>query len=195
MFTLMTVLTVVFFAALSGTASAADGDPSPFVRPPGWTGPTAGTVITLPDNTRATLPKDWPDMTISDLEAIGLRPGMTSSWGPRVVDRYFPSSGLQPYNAYGCDGWVCIQVISPSNDGLTVSNWYTSADNPGGYVCTYSAYWDSLTHIFDTGTSVCGWSPGQFRGSLTYPVRHPYNWTACNTWVHISGKPCESITP
>lgn len=142
-----------------------------------------------------TLPKNWDDMTIADLAAIGLRPNMHSNGQRGVIDTYIKGTSVQPNNAYGCDGSVCIQVISPSNDGLTVSNWYTSADNPGGYVCTYSAYWDSLTHVFDTGTEVCGNAPGQFRGSLSYPIRHPYNWTACNTWVGISGKPCESITP
>lgn len=130
-------------------------------------------------------------MSLAELAAIGLHPSMGSH---RAVDKYAPGPVVTPMNAYGCDGWVCIQVVSPTNDGRTVINWYTSADNPGGYVCTYSAYWDSETHVFDTGTEVCGQAPGQFRGSLTYAVGHPYDWRACNTWAGIYGKPCESIT-
>lgn len=185
-------------AGVSNAATSGSGSQAPLAgnfTAATWSSPKAGTVLTLPDNSRVTLPKDWDQMTISNLAAIGLRPDMNGTGQPASIDKYVKGTFATPMNAYGCDGWVCIHVISPSNDGLTVSNWYTSADNPGGYVCTFSAYWDSLTHVFDTGTQVCGQSPGQFRGSLTYPVRHPYNWTACNTWVGIVGKPCESITP
>ena len=35
----------------------------------------AGAVITLPDSSSVVLPKDWADMSIEDLAAIGIVPG------------------------------------------------------------------------------------------------------------------------
>lgn len=150
-------------------------------------GPQKGTVIELPNGVMARMPKDWGQMSVSDLAKIGLHPDMHPSGKPGAVDSYVPT-GAQPANAQGCSEYVCIAVTSPSNDGRLVNNWFTSGTNTSGYRCSYSAYWDSETHVLDTGTTVCGRAPGEFRGYLSYPVRLSYNWRACNTWVTITGQ-------
>lgn len=185
LFAVLTV-SVLSIGAMSAQAGTSSG---PGARPAAaWAGPSAGDVIKRPDGVAVTLPMDWAKMTAADLAGIGIVPGM----GPnKAVSSYQPTSGVRPASAYGCDGWVCIQLIG---NGRLISNWYTSADNPGGYRCTFSAYWDSKTHVYDTGTSVCGWAPGQFRGYLSHPVLYTRDEWACNTWVGIVGKPCEWVS-
>lgn len=119
LFAVLTV-SVLSIGAMSAQAGTSSG---PGARPAAaWAGPSAGDVIKRPDGVAVTLPMDWAKMTVADLAGIGIVPGM----GPnKAVSSYQPTSGVRPASAYGCDGWVCIQLIG---NGRLISNWYTSAD-------------------------------------------------------------------
>lgn len=186
----LTIPTIIFAMALTllGTSSAVALKVAPSTKFAivSWIAPVAGTEITRPDGVVVTLPKDWSSMSISDLATIGIHPNM----GPdRTTSTFQARNKIQPYSSNGCSGWVCINIIG---SGLLISGWSTKADYSGPYMCTYSAYWNSLTTVLDTGTVVCG-SYGTFYGTLSYPVVYKSFGWACNTWVNIVGKPCEQI--
>ncbi len=153
----------------------------------------AGTVIKLPNGGHATLPKTWSQMSIADLAKVGITPGMGSG---KTTTQLVPSASVQthpgavPANADGWNGYVEINV---TGKGRLISNWYTRAENVHGEICTFSVYWAPTgADVLDTGKEVCGGS-GYFVGYLTYPVEFSSNYHACNTWVGVSGKPCEYI--
>lgn len=145
-----------------------------------------GSIIRIPNGKLVTLRKNWSQMSISNLAAIGIRPAESGA-----IDVYVPpKAGVRPDSAEGCSGLVCIVV---SGSGRTIASWSTLA-YPTASVCTFAVYWEPTgADILDTGNEVCGGPGGQFVGYLTYPVSHTYNYHACNTWVELAGKPCEYI--
>jgi hypothetical protein len=153
----------------------------------------AGSIIRNPEGKLVRLPTEWSKMSISGLAKIGIRPSMSASSTGKAVDSYAPPSGhsIRPQTAERSSGLVSIGVVG---SGRIVTSWYTSS-YPIDYVCTFSVYWaPSSGSILDSGTEVCGGPGGTFYGYLTYPVEYSHNWTACNTWVNLSGKPCINVT-
>lgn len=90
-----------------------------------------------------------------------------------------------PRNASGCNGEVCIEV---TGSGLHVSTWSTFAYT-NGYQCSYGAFWED-GDLAGTGPQECNdgivWnSTGDLDFGGTTQI--------CNTWVGISGRPCETV--
>jgi hypothetical protein len=129
---------------------------------------------------------DWLGLSAEQLAGAGIHPDMPLPDGTRITAT-LNSQSVVPDSASGCSQRVCIYVFG---SGLHVDDWDTSATN-ASYLCTYSGYW---TAGVLTGTSnvVCG-SSGQFWAYWT-PLRYYINGTRlCNTWLHLAGKPCETV--
>lgn len=130
---------------------------------------------------------DWRGLSAAQLAGAGIRPGMAPPDGTKISAKFTPGATVTPNSASGCSGRVCIYVFG---SGLHVDDWDTSATN-SSYLCTYAGYW--VAGVL-TGTSnvVCGDS-GQFWAYWT-PARYYINGTQlCNTWLSLSGKPCETV--
>ena len=128
-------------------------------------------------------------MTISDLSAIGIHPNMGSA---KLSSSFTKSSVVSPLMAEGCSGYVGIFL---GGSGLVISSWGTKAAYSRPYLCTFSVYWNSMTHIFATVSDVCG-TNGDFYGHYADNggiYVYSSNGYACNTWVNIVGKPCEYV--
>lgn len=142
----------------------------------------AGTTFKLPNGHRARLPKAWSKMSIQDLSAIGLHPGMGR------VAQVKPAVRFSPNSASGCNADVCIQV---GGSGLKVDYWNTQGLLRGGS-CTYSAYWEN-GRVVATGWEICS-GPGRYAGFREdAPLYYWGRTQICNTWVSVSGKPCETV--
>lgn len=95
---------------------------------------------------------------------------------------------IQPASASGCSQNVCIKITGSSNH---VDSWETTAYNFGGYLCTSSKWWLNSS-IIRSGNGVCG-GAGVFFSVWNANQYFPSPSLACNTWVSIAGKPCETI--
>jgi hypothetical protein len=192
MISALTVFSLAGLGAMTATASASTARVTNTAAHDGTKviltasgGLAAGSIIRIPDGKLVTLRKDWSKMSIADLASIGIRPAKSGA-----VDGYVRKTGVRPDSAEGCSGLVCIVI---GGSGRTIASWSTLA-YPTESVCTFAVYWEPTgADILDTGNEVCGGPGGSFVGYLTYPVSHDYNYHACNTWVELSGKPCEYI--
>jgi len=168
--------------------------------------PTKGTVITLPSGKSVTLPKNWSQMTIGDLANLGIHANMRPSKALRaqLAHRgiYLPAMAAAPSasarpalgqgitltSAYGCNKSVCISL---TGSGWVIDNWYTTAYDAVA-TCTYAAYW-LFGGIYATSNTVCSGANSDYYSDLGYGISTLGNTNACNTWVHIAGKPCEYV--
>lgn len=126
---------------------------------------------------------EWRGLRTADLAKAGIHPNMALPNGTKIQAS---TGGAHTDSASGCSGRVCIYVFGT---GLHVDDWDTSATN-SSYLCTYAGYW--VAGVL-TGTSnvVCG--SGDFWAYWT-PARYYINGTRlCNTWLNLSGKPCETV--
>jgi len=166
-------------------------------------GPLKGAVIGLPNGNTVTLPKNWSQMTVADAAKLGIHPNMAPSQKlltklasegvdvTKSANTTSPAATIHPDSASGCNVNVCISL---TGSGTVVDTWetegYNSAEDP---FCTFSVYWLG-GDVLDTGENVCG-GLGWYVGYLGYGIATGGTIQACNSWISISGYPCETIHP
>lgn len=148
--------------------------------------PSLGTDLTIPNGKIVVLPKDWNDMSVSDLAKIGIMPNSNRN---NLISIPL-ASGAVPLSSSGSNGWVDINIVG---SGLLISSWSTKANILSVYSCTFAVYWNSMTSIYATGPQHC-YQSGPFYDTLPNRVIYPANGYACSSWVQVSGKPCEYIS-
>lgn len=174
----------------SATASATSATTSPTVTTAGdSTDIAAGTTVTLPNGKVIQLPKNWSQLSISDLARIGIHPGMGHA---TITVRPPKAGGVTANSASGCNDEVCIYV---GGSGLIVQSWETTGlyDGPEDPFCTYAVYWAPGDTIYATGWEVCGGLGTYYGYEQDTPIAFYTTTEICNTWVGIPGKPCEWV--
>jgi hypothetical protein len=96
-------------------------------------------------------------------------------------------SALHPQSASGCNDDVCIEV---DGSGLYVDDWNTYAYPPES-TCSYSGFWEDGELAFTGEEDVCGTFLATYADMQTDFDNHTQ---LCNTWVGISGRPCEEVS-
>lgn len=151
--------------------------------------PVAGTVLNLPGGKTAKLPKNFSDMTVTDMAKIGIVPNMGG--GGSSKSSFQKASRISPANAEGSDGDVIIYLFG---SGTRLDNWETHALWRGGAGTTFAAYWCGYNTICQTGSNVYPTAPGWLYGYRSdLPGIFPSGMQLCSTWISVSGKPCEVI--
>jgi len=132
-------------------------------------------------------PNGWGNLTVAQLAAVGIHPGM-GKFPPKANSK----QQVVPASASGCDynslnNSMCIYIYGYS---LQVTEWDTSV-TISSYRCSYAGYWVNSS-LVATSNTVCGqngalwgyWAPNKRMG----PGQ------ACNTFVGIAGRPCETLS-
>jgi hypothetical protein len=127
-------------------------------------------------------------LTVEQGAALGIKPGMAGPNGVVPTIRVLSKGSIIPNSASGCNQNVCIYVTGSK---LHVSDWSTTGydANP---TCTYAAYWVA-GKVKATSNEVCGGSDTEYVSDWNDPGNFPNHTQLCNTWLHISGKPCETV--
>jgi hypothetical protein len=127
-------------------------------------------------------------LTVAQGRVLGVRPGMAGKNGkvPTITARQ--TGGIVPNSASGCNLDVCINVIGR---GLTVSNWFTTAFDADP-TCTFAAYWANGA-VIATSNELCGGAFTDYSSEWADPGDFADGTQVCNSWVTISGFPCETI--
>ncbi|MFC1420063.1 hypothetical protein [Streptacidiphilus cavernicola] len=95
-------------------------------------------------------------------------------------------STVRPMDAAGCAGKVCIGI---TGKGLHVDSWITSAD-VSAYQCSFGGFWED-GGLIDTGPEVCDSNGVLWNQALDVDFSEDTH--VCNSWLNISGKPCEEV--
>lgn len=206
---------LVSVAAPSGAAT--DSPAATTIRQAGSL--AAGTIITIPDGSKRTLPKNWGDMTVQDLAAIGIHPemamtretaaelgiqlpeGMSKISPPK--DRFSAAPKISPpKDRFSAAPANAVQPMNAGASDVDVTNyvwggsgnitaWNTTGlwRGPAGY--TYSGWWGPPGTLITTGAGTRTAGPGKVYSSANFVPFHVNQQTyLCNTWTGISGKPC-----
>jgi hypothetical protein len=143
----------------------------------------AGDSVGLPDGRTVVLPKDFDDMTTTELAVLGIVPGM----GPGTTAGGTTSRPeVRPQNATSCGLFVCTEV---TGNGTLVYSWLTQLKTPKR-VCSFAAFW-VRGDIVATSTQVCGTKLTAYMTSM--PRRFSDGSKLCNSWVNYSEKRCITI--
>lgn len=128
-------------------------------------------------------PKGFATLSPGELAAVGIGPGMHEKGVPAATAG---GGGVIPMSSSGCNSLVCIYI---TGTGLKVTDWDTSAGYYS-YLCTYAAFWNG-SRILTTSNTVC--TTGPFFAVWGVTRNYVPGTQLCNTWVGISGRPCETI--
>lgn len=201
--TAITALTI----AVPAAAVASTGHGSAPTRAQAVSAPSRGTVVTLPTGKSVTLPKNWSQMTVSDLAKIGIRPDMKPSTemaarlakqGLHLSAHGTPTASVrQPTRSLSvrpmsASGWNDSVYISLTGSLWVVDDWYTLAVDAEP-TCTFAVYWWGKSTIYTTSNSVCSGADTTYYSDLGYGFSTLGNVWLCNSWATINGKPCEYV--
>lgn len=127
-------------------------------------------------------------LTVEQAAAMGIKPGIPSQNGQIPTITAMPEGSVVPQSAHGCNKNVCITVTGKK---LHVSLWQTTGYSRAA-ICTFAAYWAN-GRIIATSNEICARSATLYYSYLKNPGNFPNHTQLCNTWISISGKPCETV--